>query len=52
MIKGHCAFLPLLQDNHIPKKQLKKGKGKTRIKFSIKHIAGKFPMTLRIEKHY
>ena len=38
MVKGRWAFLPLLQDNYIPKKQLEKGKGLTKIELSIKHM--------------
>lgn len=38
MIKGRWAFLPLLQDNYVPKKQLKKGKGLTKIELTIRHI--------------
>ena len=38
MVKGRWAFLPLLQDNFIPKKQLKKGNGKTKIELAIEHI--------------
>ena len=35
MVKGRWAFLPLLQDNYIPKKQLKNGDGKTKIELAI-----------------
>ena len=38
LVKGRWAFLPLLQDNYIPKKQLKKGKGKTKIELTINQI--------------
>ena len=38
MVKGRWAFLPLSQDNFIPKKQLKKGNGKTKIELAIEHI--------------
>ena len=38
MIKGRWAFLPLLQDNYIPKKQLKTRTGQSKIDLSIKHI--------------
>jgi hypothetical protein len=38
MVKGRWAFLPLLQDNYIPKKQLKKGQGKTKIELTIEHV--------------
>ena len=38
LVKGRWAFLPLLQDNYIPKKQLEKGKGQTKIELAIKHI--------------
>ncbi|NRA90860.1 MAG: transposase [Simkaniaceae bacterium] len=38
MVKGRWAFLPLLQDNYISKKQLEKGKGQTKIELTVKHI--------------
>lgn len=37
MIKNRWAFLPLLQDNYVPKKQ-NNGKGLTKIDIAIKHI--------------
>ena len=38
LVKGRWAFLPLLQDNYIPKKQLEKGKGQTKIELAINHV--------------
>jgi len=38
MVKGRWAFLPLLQDNFIPKKQLKNGHGKTKIELAIEQV--------------
>ena len=38
MVKGRWAFLPLLQDNYVPKKQLKTRTGQSKIELSIKHI--------------
>lgn len=37
MIKNRWAFLPLLQDNYVPKKQ-NDGKGMTKVEIAIKHI--------------
>lgn len=38
MVKGRWAFLPLLQDNYIPKKQLEDSKGKTKIELAIQQV--------------
>ena len=38
MVKGRWAFLPLLQDNYIPKKQLEHGTGKTKIELAIEQV--------------
>ena len=38
MIKGRWAFLPLLQDNYIPKKQMNEGTGLTKIQLAVKHV--------------
>ena len=46
MVKGRWAFLPLLQDNFIPKKQRKNGKGPTKIELAIEQteqVAKDFP---------
>ena len=38
MVKGRWAFLPLLQDNYVPKKQLKTTTSQSKMQLCINHI--------------